>query len=117
MNLNDRVDYTPDKWALVRVKNKTTEWISVLAGWSGGYTQGDSWKLSSAVESVQQDKEAIYTAGKSGSVYKLRLNSAGVTVMTASIYAQLSESQNPEEGITAECITDLDEARKALGLQ
>lgn len=77
-------EYTPDNWVIVHVKGDDPHY-RVLAGWSGGYTTGDSWRMNSGITRVEEDKEYFYFHGTSGSVYKchkesycLRMNNAHV---------------------------------------
>ena len=78
-------DYTPDNWVVLKITNEGETLYKVLAGWSGGYLDGDSWRMNSGITSVE-DHETYYSFyGYSGSVYKvwkghygLRMNNAGV---------------------------------------
>lgn len=60
-------DYYPDNWIIISIPN--TSLYKVVAGWSGGYLDGDSWKVNSGIESVTQDDTHYYIKGFSGSVY------------------------------------------------
>ena len=62
-------EYTPDNWVIIKIKGNDPHY-RVLAGWSGGYTTGDSWKINSGIVKVEEDKEHFYFHGHSGSVYK-----------------------------------------------
>lgn len=76
---------TPDNWVVIRITNGTTTFYKVLAGWSGGYTTGDSWQLNSGVSRMETDGDYYLFYGYSGSVYRchkdcycLRMNTAYV---------------------------------------
>lgn len=44
-------EYTPNKWEIVRLQDGDKEPVfKVLGGWSGGYLDGDSWRMSSGLE-------------------------------------------------------------------
>jgi hypothetical protein len=76
--------HTPDNWVLLRiVEHDGKEHIKILSGWSGGYLDGDSWRLSS--EPVKRIEHDLYHEfeTKSGSIYRcgkesnmLRMNCA-----------------------------------------
>ena len=61
--------YTPDAWALVEVTNPTERVRKVFAGWYGGYTGGDSWKLSSEVVEIVDCWTHYEFKSSSGSIY------------------------------------------------
>ena len=63
-------EYTPDCWTLVKFDFSGESIVKVLAGWYGGYTGGDSWRLSSGVESVTQDGDWWLVKNHSGSTYR-----------------------------------------------
>jgi hypothetical protein len=76
--------YTPDNWVVVSMNTKTPHY-KLLAGNSGGYLDGDSWRMNSGIVGVKKEDEYWLFTGSSGSVYKcheqaycLRLNNAYV---------------------------------------
>lgn len=77
----------PDKWLLVKVKNK--ELYKVFATWSGGYLNGDSWRINSGITVITEDEDHLYFYGESGSCYMCNKNSYGVNPYGGSILAQL----------------------------
>ena len=79
--------YTPDNWVILKLKAGKLDsgLYKVLAGWSGGYLDGDTWKLNSGITEVKEDENYYYFYGYSGSCYRcnkqsytLRMNNAGV---------------------------------------
>ena len=52
-------EYYPDNWVVLKIKKGkgTFPFYKVLAGWSGGYTQGDSWRMNSGVVRVEDSGE------------------------------------------------------------
>ena len=36
-------DYYPDNWVVLKIDTKDYVIYKILAGWGGGYTQGESW--------------------------------------------------------------------------
>lgn len=69
---------TPDKWMLIRVKGQTPHW-RIFATWGGGYTYGESWRLNSGVESVEDKDDYFDFHGYSGSLYRCSKTRYGVT--------------------------------------
>tara|TARA_R110000796_G_scaffold78510_3_gene175046 strand:- start:4285 stop:4617 length:333 start_codon:yes stop_codon:yes gene_type:complete len=65
--------YTPNNWVILHIK-APVEHYKVLAGWSGGYLDGDSWRMNSGIVSVEKTEEGYDFIGCTGSVYKGRDN-------------------------------------------
>jgi hypothetical protein len=72
-------EYTPDRWVVLRINDL----YKVLAGWSGGYLHGDSWKLNSGITKVVEDGDYFLFHGYSGSVYRCHKQGYGLNMMTA----------------------------------
>lgn len=78
--------YTPNNWIILEIDNKYEHvYYKVLAGWSGGYLDGDSWKLNSGIVEVKDVGKYYDFVGTSGSVYhchkgqeQVRMNTSGV---------------------------------------
>lgn len=75
-------DYYPDNWVVIKVMIGKPHY-RVLAGWSGGYLTGDSWRMNSGITRVEEDEDYFYFYGSSGSCYAgrkdqycLRMNNA-----------------------------------------
>jgi len=76
------MSHKPDKWCLVDLGEGV---VKVMACWSGGYLDGDSWKLNSGIESVEDGESAWRFIGHSGSVYECRKNGYGQTAYGAAV--------------------------------
>ena len=61
--------YRPDNWVVLKFKGDDPHY-RVLAGWSGGYTTGDSWRMNSGITGVNETEEYYYFSGSSGSEYR-----------------------------------------------
>jgi hypothetical protein len=62
--------YTPDCWVFVRIETAEHGVIDkILAGWCGGFTTGDSWKLSSGVEKIEEFENRYEYTNFTGSLY------------------------------------------------
>ena len=59
----------PDTWQVVKLQRGSEVNYKVFAGWYGGYTGGDSWKLSSGIVSVKQYNDHYEFTNHSGSMY------------------------------------------------
>ncbi len=85
--------YNPDRWVVVKISTKKETHYRVLAGWFGGYLNGDSWRMNSGITKVE-DKETHYLFhGYSNSVYNCSKNSYGTNSLMAGIIAQVKESK------------------------
>lgn len=83
-------EYIPDKWVVVKIGGSDPHY-RVLGGWSGGYVNGDSWRMNSGITKVDSDDNYWYFYGDSGSVYKCRISSYGFNLMSAQIYERYKE--------------------------
>ncbi len=63
--------YTPDNWVVIKLKGEDPHY-RVLAGWSGGYTTGDYWRMNSGITRVEETEHAFMFYGSSGSCYECR---------------------------------------------
>jgi len=84
---------TPDAWVIIEVKTPAGQFQKVLAGWTGGYLHGNSWRMSSPVKElnikINQDFFTVDT--ESGSRYTLWKSRQGLRMSNASIYNELKE--------------------------
>ncbi len=91
--------YTPDSWVIVKIQYEKYETIyKVLAGWSGSYLYGASWKLSSGIVTFE-DKELYYESLQdSGSTYVLYKSSERMSAIMASTFASFEEQLKRNDG-------------------
>ena len=79
---------TPDRWILV----EQGDIHKVFATWTGGYLDGDSWRLNSGIDGVPEiDGDYILFKGYSGSVYKCHKEAYGTTGFGGFVLADLIE--------------------------
>ena len=83
-------DYTPDNWVIIKLKGDDPHY-RVLAGWSGGYTTGYSWRLNSGITKVEEDDHYFYFYGSSGSCYHCRKTAYCLRKNNAYIWSQIKE--------------------------
>ena len=82
--------YIPDSWVILRIVIGPDEvYYKVLAGWSGSYLNGSSWKLNSGISSMELKDDYWYFHGFSGSVYKCHVEGERMRMSMAEIYNQL----------------------------
>ena len=81
--------YNPDNWVVV--KNPTDGHMRVLAGWSGGYMQGDSWRMNSGITKCEEAEDTSKINGSSGSVYSCNKSSYGLRMNNYYIWRKLEE--------------------------
>lgn len=82
---------TPDNWVILKIKNDDETFYKVLAGWSGSYLYGDSWRMNSGIVSITEDSHSYHMQRTSGSVYRCGKNSYGVRMNIAGVLNQLQE--------------------------
>jgi len=59
--------YHPDKWVVFELKGDDPHY-RVLAGFYGGYLDGDHWRLNSGITKVEADGDYLLFEGQSGSM-------------------------------------------------
>ena len=73
-------DYNPDKWMVIKITgNDSPPVYKVFACWTGGYLDGDSWKLNSGITKVTEKTDYYFFDGSSGSTYACRKGMYGAT--------------------------------------
>jgi len=74
------MEYTPDRWMLLRFSKDQVVFYKVFATWAGGYLGTDSWQLNSGVTQLEETETHYLFEGTSGSVYKCGKMSYGSTM-------------------------------------
>jgi hypothetical protein len=82
--------YNPDNWVVIKIKSADPHY-RILAGWSGGYLSGDSWKLNSGITRVEEDDHYFYFYGSSGSCYQCHKNVYCLRMNNSYIWTALQE--------------------------
>lgn len=80
--------YTPDRFIILKYLEDNS--YAILAGWSGGYLDGDSWRRSSRLKSAKPNEHG-YEVTTESSTYQLRASSLGYTTLMVHILNQLSQ--------------------------
>lgn len=82
--------YTCDNWVIIKFKGNDPHY-RVLTGTSGGYLDGDSWRMNSGVVAAERDGEYYLFYGSSGSCYKCHKNSYMLRNNNYQIWVELKE--------------------------
>jgi len=76
------ISESPQAWAIIKMTNVGDDfdntYYKVFASWSGGYLDGDRWKMNSGISRVEEDEEYYYFYGISGSCYACRKEAYGI---------------------------------------
>lgn len=78
-------NYYPNDWVIIRVNGNIPHY-KVLAGWSGGYLEGSSWKLNSGIVNVFDDGDKFVFEGSSGSLYHCNKSGYGLSYNTDYVF-------------------------------
>lgn len=104
-------EYHPDRWVILEIINpkdtvKTTEKVyKVLAGWYGGYANGDSYRTNSGITKIVRDGDYIHFHGYTKSVYTCHKDSYGMSGIMSSVYASAVE-QAEKQGVQFRYLTE-----------
>ena len=66
----------PGRWVVIKIENPnaTDPFLrtiyKVFASWTGGYLDGDSWRMNSGIDRITEDETTVNFYGYSGSCYK-----------------------------------------------
>ncbi len=103
----------PDVWVILKITPSDDASIyKVLAGWHGGLTEPDTWRLNSGIVSVEETSNELLFRGHSGSIYAC--NKA--TYCTSSLMQSVYESWVEKAPEIEEWVEMLDR-QTALSLQ
>lgn len=91
--------YQPDSWKIVLIESEEHGKVyKVLASWYGGFTTGDSWKLSSGIESITHE-DGVYTMPQySGSVYVCHKHNEHVSGIMGSVFSSFAKQAEESDG-------------------
>jgi hypothetical protein len=83
-------EYFPDNWVVVFL-NGDDPHHRILAGWSGGYLHGDSWRMNSGIVRVERDGDCYRFYGSSGSCYVCHEDFYGLRKNNSYVWKQLED--------------------------
>ena len=84
---------TPDSWVIIEVNHEGEQFQKILSGWSGGYLDGDAWRLSSRIKRmrINIDEDYFTVDTESGSFYTLYKEYQGLRMSNSGIWNELKE--------------------------
>ena len=85
------MDYQPDNWVVIRIKEEEEVLYKVLGGWSGGYLSGDSWRMNSGIVRHEFGGKFWYFYGYSGSRYKCHVDGYGLRMNNVYVWESLKD--------------------------
>ena len=100
-------NYVPDKWIIIKTVGKTETLYKVFACWYGGYGGSDSWQMNSGIKSVGEGEDCWLFEGYSGSIYKCRKSSYGLSNYGASVLMSFI-NRAKEQDMIIEMLEDTD---------
>ena len=97
-------NYAPDNWVVIKMMpTEQDTFHKVLGGWSGGYLDGDSWRMNSGITRVEDDGDYFKFYGLSGSCYschkesyKLRMNNSHVWTRLKGVHGDKVEMMDED---------------------
>lgn len=79
-DMERKITHIPDKWVILEIPAG----YKLFATWTGNYLDGDSWRINSGIQNIEQDDDNYYFKGYSGSIYQCHKKAYG----TASSYGK-----------------------------
>ena len=95
--------YYPDRWLVLKFTTAKETFYKLFTTWSGGYCQGDSWKLNSGIKAIEVKDNRIDFLGYSGSIYSCNFEAQGNTLYGSGVLSNLIE-QASTIGINIETV-------------
>ena len=83
-------EHRPDNWVVLKFSGDDPHY-RVLAGWSGSYLAGNTWRMNSGITKVEEDESFFYFYGSSGSRYRCDKGSYMLRMNNAGTWAKLQE--------------------------
>lgn len=85
------IDYTPDKWVVVKITTPNDLLYKVFACWYGGYGGSDSWQMNSGIVKVTEKNNRYFFEGHSGSIYECHKELYGTSSYGNSVLSRMIE--------------------------
>ena len=104
MKMPPEQNITPDRWVVVEITHDDKTFRKILSGWQGGYLDGDSWRMSSAIVEETEMKHHIEFTTDSGSTYKCLRAVEGMTAATSNLLLNFQEQIKNKEDVNAKLL-------------
>lgn len=108
-------EYTPDRWKVLRFDYKGDVIDKVFAGWYGGFTSGDSWKLSSGITETKEFEDRYEFVNHSGSTYICHKSAEGMGGYMMQVFSSFEKQIAESNGDATMEIIHYDNEQKDLG--
>lgn len=82
--------YTPNHWMLIKITGKDPHY-KVFGSWSGGYLDGDEWRMNSGITKMIKEDDHYLFIGSSGSTYACHKDTYGANSYGYGVAKQYSE--------------------------
>ena len=96
---------TPHHWVILDLGNNQD--YKVLCGWSGGYLDGDSWKINSGIHKIVEEENCYRIYGISGSEYICNKNGEGLHFSFAYVYDDIVKHHPEVKTVLIESIKEI----------
>jgi len=96
---------TPDNWIVLHLQ--IDGYYKILCGWSGGYLDGDRWAMNSGISKIEEDEDAYYVHGISGSIYKCYKDQETLRKNCADIYHKIINERSDIKRVEMNSIKDI----------
>lgn len=106
--------YVPDRWIVLEFNYKGDIIRKVFAGWYGGYTTGDSWKLSSGITETTEHEDRYEFLNHSGSVYICYKTAYGTSGYMGGVLHSFEKDVKMMENVTMEIVEGYKKANEGL---
>jgi hypothetical protein len=102
--------YSPGAYRVILIDTPTGQLVKLFASWSGGYLDGDSYRINSGTEVIIEEQNNYFFYGFSGSIYKLNKFTQGhLTSYSSGIYNRILQQDCAREISVQEAINILGE--------
>ena len=104
------MDYAPDVWVIVEISGSKVEnspYHRVLAGWYGGFTGSDEWKMNSGITQIIDKGNWYEIHGHSGSIYNCNKQVERLSSYTGSIFSSYAEKNCDDMSLKIVDIADI----------
>jgi hypothetical protein len=101
----------PDVWVKLKfISAEHGEVNKILAGWYGGYTNGDSWQINSGIASEEEFEQYYEFKGHSGSIYRCYKECERFSNLTSAMFISIKDdiekhnNANPDDQVSMELV-------------
>lgn len=94
-------EYIPDRWQVVKIAAVESDVpvFRIFGTWYGGFVTGDSWRLNSGIEKIEDTGTSYAVYGSSGSIYRCFKGAEGMSMYTQGVFSSLKGQIERSGGI------------------